>query len=158
MTSWHFPLHCMLLLSMSLEIGLSRKGGQGRWVGTTAGCKHVWLCVGSAVGTPWLALGVPILSFFGIYELRNQLSYIVGLHFQHQDPFSTTPCWHLWEPWLSVHYLMGWLECLGWLKLPLGVVSSPTARGNLNLSIQHYHGCNPGQDHDEYTYLGHGYH
>ena len=40
--------------------------------------KKALLCMGLAVESHWLALGLPFLSFFCIKSLRNQPSHFVG--------------------------------------------------------------------------------
>ena len=80
----------------------------------------------------WLALGGPFLSS-AMNGLRNKPSHLVGPPFPaFRSHFSG---WHLPGAWVesSPSGVCGYMQsriCLGWLKLPLGAVSSPTAQGN----------------------------
>jgi len=70
----------LLVMSFGDRFCFSRKGGRdggGEWVHPTAR-----LPLGLAVGSPWSALGGPLISlFFAQMGLENSLLATYGLHF-----------------------------------------------------------------------------
>jgi len=63
-----------------LEIGsaLAENVGQGEVSGCTCRVQAAWLCLGSAVGLPWLALGGPFLSFLAFMDLETSCLTLQG--------------------------------------------------------------------------------
>jgi len=63
-----------------LEIGsaLAENVGQGEVSGCTCRVPAAWLCLGSAVGLPWLALGGPFLSFLAFMDLETSCLTLQG--------------------------------------------------------------------------------
>jgi len=95
--------------------------------GCTRRVQTAWLCLGSLVERPWLALEGSFLFFFGINKLRSKPSYLVGPPFLAFTAFFFSYARLAFLERLDQKFVdwWVWLEsriCLRWLKLALGEV------------------------------------